>query len=392
MHFNEMYNLHDAAGHPLAEVLARNPASRRVRWRPGTRMSYSNPGYGVAGVRPGAGDRPPVRSVIRERIFDPLGMRHQQLHADRGDDLPLLAQGYDSPTGPPVPFTQIYLRPAGNLHTSPRELGAFVQMLLNWGETADAARDRSRVSRATWSGRGRRWRRRPGSSTATASGIASSSLGGLSRARPRRRHRRVRLDIRLLRGARRGLGGARQRAPTRRTAVERLSELAVRYLKRDVEPPAKPEHAATPRCWRRHAGYYHPEGSRNELLGALTWMTGGATLAPDGNALVTRPVFGSPERYVPVSDTLFRRERDVTPSRVFTTDEDGRAVLLGDGYYGVQTPRWRVEDRPRRRVAVARDRWPRCRSRCVVWLVRLFWLRTARTPRQRTPPGSGCSS
>jgi hypothetical protein len=48
-------------------------------------------------------------------------------------------------------------------------------------------------------------------------------------------------------------------------------------------------------------------------------------------------------RLVPTSDTLFRREQDVTPSLVFTTDDDGRRLLLGDGYYGVQTPRWRVE-------------------------------------------------
>jgi hypothetical protein len=40
---------------------------------------------------------------------------------------------------------------------------------------------------------------------------------------------------------------------------------------------------------------------------------------------------------------VFRREQDVTPSRVFTADDDGRMVLLGDGYFGVRTPRWPVE-------------------------------------------------
>jgi CubicO group peptidase (beta-lactamase class C family) len=77
----------------------------------------------------------PYDSVIRERIFD-LGMRTSSFTLAEAD-LPLLASGYDSPTGPPVPFTQIYLRPAGNLHTSARELGSFVQMLLNWGEIAE---------------------------------------------------------------------------------------------------------------------------------------------------------------------------------------------------------------------------------------------------------------
>ena len=34
------------------------------------------------------------------------------------DDEAILAKGYRDRTGPPVPYTQIYLRPAGNLHTS----------------------------------------------------------------------------------------------------------------------------------------------------------------------------------------------------------------------------------------------------------------------------------
>ena len=256
------------------------------------------------------------------------------------EDVPLLAKGYDSPTGAPVPFTQIYLRPAGNLHTSPRELGAFVQMLLNWGETSEqlvidpeylSNMERPRSSLSA----------KAGLIYGYGSGIASFARG-LPRARPRRRHRRIRVRPTATRPRGMRVGGAGQRhyAPT---AVERLSELAVRYLKRDVEPPAKPDYTVPPGLLEAHAGYYHPEGSRNEVLSAMTWISAGATMSPDGNALVMRPVFGAAERYIPVSNTLFRRERDVTPSRVFTIDEGGRAVLLGDGYYGVRTPRWRVE-------------------------------------------------
>ena len=340
MHFNEMYNLRDAPDISLADVLARNPASRRVRWRPGTRMWYSNPGYGVAAYVLEQVTGRSFDLVIRERIFGPLGMQTTSFTLTE-DDLPLLASGYDSPTGPPVPFTQIYLRPAGNLHTSPRELAAFVQMLLNWGETADelvidpeylSNMERPRSSLAS----------KAGLIYGYGAGIASSSLAGF----PVLGHGGG-IDGFV---STYGYAAARDagwvvllNATYAPSALERLSELAVRYLKRDVEPPARPEHVAPPQVLADHAGYYHPEGSRHELMGAWTWITGGASLVRDGNALVMRPVFGSPERYVPVSDTLFRRERDVTPSRVVTTDEEGRTVVLGDGYHGVKTARWRIE-------------------------------------------------
>ena len=382
MHFNEMYNLDDAPDISLADVLARNPASRRVRWRPGTRMSYSNPGYGVAGYVLEQVTGRPYDSVIRERIFDPLGMRTSSFTLAEAD-LPLMASGYDTPTGPPVPFTQIYLRPAGNLHTSARELGSFVQMLLNWGETDDelvidpeylSNMERPRSSLAS----------KAGLIYGYGSGIASYSLAGF----PVLGHGGG-IDGFV---STYGYSAARDagwvvlvNATYAPAALDRLSELAVRYLKRDVEAPAKPQHVAAAGVLVRHAGYYHPEGTRNELMGALTWMTGGASLVPDGNALVMRPVFGLSERYIPVSDTLFRRELDVTPSRVFTSDEDGRAVLLGDGYYGVRTARWRVEA-VRGAVLLSLATLATVPLALVVWLVRLFRLRR-RELHERFAPG-----
>ena len=36
-----------------------------------------------------------------------------------------------------MPYTQIYLRPSGNLHTTAADLGKFVHVLLNWGEIGE---------------------------------------------------------------------------------------------------------------------------------------------------------------------------------------------------------------------------------------------------------------
>ena len=340
MHFNERYNMTDSPDLPLLEVLARNPASRRVRWRPGTRMSYSNPGYAVAAAVLEQVTGKPYEEVIRDRIFAPLGMRTSSFVLSDQDDT-LLARGYDSPSGAPVPFSQIYLRPAGNLHTSAAELGRFVQMLLNWGETSDqlvidpeylSNMERPRTSLSS----------RAGLIYGYGTGIASRSLAGF----PVLGHGGGIDGFSSSYGysAGRDVGWAvLVNASYGSEAVERLSALALGYLKRDVAPPVKPELAVAPEVLAAYAGYYQPEGSRNEVFGAIEWLTGGTTIRPEGNALVARPVLGQSQRLVPTSDNLFRRADDVTPSRVFTTDDESRDVMLGDGLYGVRTARWQVE-------------------------------------------------
>ncbi|MDH4065555.1 MAG: beta-lactamase family protein [Acidobacteriota bacterium] len=340
MHFNETYNVEDPPDLSLFDVLRRNPASRRVRWRPGTRMSYSNPGYAVAAHVLERVTGHPYEEVIRERIFAPLDMRTSSFVLAQGD-LPLLAKGYDSADGPPVPDSQIYLRPAGNLHTSPAELARFVQLLLNWGETTDnLVIDPEYLSNME----------RPRSSLAAKAGlIYGYGAGIVSRS----------VDGFPVLGHDGGIDGflstygysaARDvgwvvlvnstHAPE---VVDRLSSLALGYLKRNVERPAKPELIVAPTTLAAHQGYYHPEGGRSAVFEPVEWLTGGTTIRVEGNALSATPALGPTLRLVPVSDTLFRRSDDVTPSRVFTTDEDGRTVLLGDGYYGVRTPRWRIE-------------------------------------------------
>src|SRR5882724_8268651 len=46
---SEVYNIHDRYDFPLLQVFKRFTEPQTVRWPPGTRMSYSNPGNAVAG-------------------------------------------------------------------------------------------------------------------------------------------------------------------------------------------------------------------------------------------------------------------------------------------------------------------------------------------------------
>jgi CubicO group peptidase (beta-lactamase class C family) len=122
---------------PLGQVLARNPASRVARWRPGSRFSYANPGYTVAAYVLEKVTGRSYEAVLEREILGPLGMTGAALRWTPEVDA-RLARGYDDGAAP-LPYRAIYHRPAGNLMASPRELAALVQLALARGRVGGVA-------------------------------------------------------------------------------------------------------------------------------------------------------------------------------------------------------------------------------------------------------------
>ena len=75
MHFNE-YFLYGDSKIPLGTALARNPASKRIRWRPGTRSAYSNLGYAIAGHVIEAIVKEEADVWLQKNVLQPMGMEH----------------------------------------------------------------------------------------------------------------------------------------------------------------------------------------------------------------------------------------------------------------------------------------------------------------------------
>ena len=340
MHFNEMYNVSHPADLPLVEVLRLNPASRVVRWKPGTRMSYSNPGYGIAGyiLEKVTGEK--YEDRIAAQIFEPVGMTESSFHLTEAD-YPKLAKGYSSRSGAPVPYTQIYLRPSGNLHTTAADLGKFVHVLLNWGEIGeDLVIDPEYLSNME----------HPTTSLASRAGLHSGYGTGLFNS--------FVAGFPML-GHNGGIDGfvssfaystSRDvgyvlllNATHSGEALRRISQLAVRYLKADVEPPPKMAADVPDTILREYEGYYHQANPRNQAFAFIEWLLGGQTIAVDGKQLQATPVFGRPVPLVPVANNLFRLDADPEPTRVFATDDAGTMVLTGGSLYAERRPRWRIE-------------------------------------------------
>lgn len=339
MHFNETYADPQAPERSLEEVLAINPASRVVRWRPGTRMSYSNPGYTVAAhlIEKITGQK--YEDRIAERIFKPAGMTTSSFRLTK-DDEKRLAKGYGDRSGPAVPYSPIYLRPSGNLHTSSLELGRFVQLLLNWGETdTDLVIDPEYLSnmehpRTTLASDA-------GLRNGYGSGISSSAIEGF----PWLGHN----------GGIDGFSSMYAYSTSRDVgfvvllnsthspeAMRRIARLAVRYLKADVAPPEPPRVSVPSSVLQQYEGYYHDANPRQQAVAFVQWLLSGRTVRVESDHLVLIPIFGAPTTLIPVTDTMFRRPEEPEATRVFVT-ANGETVLTGGDMYAEKLPRWRVE-------------------------------------------------
>ena len=342
MHFNERYV---AQGHEeldLAEVLRLSPRSRRVRWPPGTRMSYSNPGYAVAGMILENVAAMPYEDYIDREIFQPLQMTQSTFRLT-ADTERRLAHGYGSPESAAVGYPRIHLRPAGNMISTAHDLARFVQMLLGWGELGDAF-----VIDPEYLGN----MEQPRTTLAAAAGLRNGYGTGLFST--------LDLPYKVLghSGGIIGFSASFAYSPSRDVgyvvllnssgapaadAMRRLSALAISYLKRDVEAPQKPRTTVAREVLQRYLGYYHDANPRNQFIWPVQSLFSGREIVLDGDSLQVVPVVGERTPLIPVTETMFRLESDVEASRVFATDANGTMILTGPQLYAERTSRWPMD-------------------------------------------------
>ncbi|HEX2898748.1 MAG TPA: serine hydrolase domain-containing protein, partial [Bacteroidia bacterium] len=132
MHFSEYY-LGGSGRISLADALERNPACRRLRWRPGTRSAYSNVGYAIAGrlIEEIVGVEADV--WLRENVLLPMGMRHS--YFERGDaQNASIVQGSKGKQA--VDHHPYLYYPAVGWVTTAQDMGRLLAFLLGEGQFA----------------------------------------------------------------------------------------------------------------------------------------------------------------------------------------------------------------------------------------------------------------
>lgn len=332
MELSEIYNRHDRADYPLLDVFRRFREPENVRWPPGTRFSYSNPGYGIAGYLIEKITGQPFDAYIQQNILTPLDITVGDFRLTDANRA-LLAQGYEGNPPRAVPYKNIYLRPAGDMKASPDELAKLVQFFLRRGRAGDVQLMKPETivrmeypETPSSAKNGLRLGYGLANYTESTGGVITHGHdGGIDgfissyRYMPEQNWGYVILLNDTVSGQ----------------ALGDLNRLAIDFLSKDFTKPQQQLISLTPKELQKFSGYYAPRAPRNQLLAFLEDLTGGTRVRVVNGKLLCSHLFGPNQNLLlPVGKNLFRLEKEPEASAVFFPDATGRMIYVRSGEGG----------------------------------------------------------
>jgi CubicO group peptidase (beta-lactamase class C family) len=332
MQASEVYNFKDPYDFSLLETFKRFPEPQNVRWPPSTRMSYSNPGFGIAGylIEKTAGK--PFDQYIRETILRPLGMANADFPFTDANKS-LLATPYDGNPPHALPgYPYIYLRPAGDLKASPGELAKLVQFLLRRGKSGDSqivkpeSIIRMETVESTLAAKnGLRLGYGLANYTEVVGGVVTHGHdGGIDG---------FISTYRYMPEQNWGYVVLLNSTQSYQSLLD-LNALAIDFLSKDFPKPQQPAVSMSAADLEKFAGYYAPRAPRSQFLSFTEDLAGGLRIRVINGQLTRSTLFGKPTPLLPVGKNFFREEKEPEATSVFITDSDGNMALSGQGLEG----------------------------------------------------------
>ena len=329
---SEIYNFRDRYDFPLLEVFKRFWEPQTVRWPPGTRMSFSNPGNAVAGYLIEKVSGMPFDQYIRDNFLRPMGMEHADYpftDANRA----LLATAYEGNPLMASRYPFIYLRPAGDLKASPGELAKLVQLLLRRGKAGDAqlvsteSIHRMETPETTLAAKnGLRLGYGLCNYTNVEGGVVTHGHDGeiegfisSYRYMPEQNWGYVVL----------------LNSDNSQQALESLNRLAIDFLSKDLLKPQQPIATLPAKSLKMFTGYYAPRAPRSQLFAFMDDLTGGTRIRVINGKLARSRLFGRPEALLYVGKNLFRGEKEAEGTTVFFITPTGNWAVVGRGLNGI---------------------------------------------------------
>lgn len=335
MNFSETYNTKDDPEIPLKKALKIRPQSRQARWKPGTRHSYSNPGYAVAGyiIEKITGQK--YEQFIKEEVLKPIGMDQSSFFYTDSIESQLV-NGYQG-NYKPVDYQHIYLRPAGSLHTSAKDMAKFVRMMLNNGSISgrsvitDSLFDRMEIPRTTLAAK-------KGLQNGYGLGIERGEING---------YQYFGHD-----GAIIGFSSRYMYFPkfnlgftilmNKMSSLSDLTnEIVEVLLKNKSKLKPTPTIELSEDQLSNYEGYYEHESIRNELFKPFSVLFRGITLSVSDDTLYAKEFMGSPKPLLPISKNKFRSKDKKMANTNFLNTEEYGSIMQHKGSFYVKTGSWK---------------------------------------------------
>jgi len=338
MHLNHVYNTTATDQRGMAGVAVFRP-ELRCRWRPGERMSYSNPGYEVAGYLLEKFGGQPYEQYLTQHLLRPLGMPDATASLRLAGNLQL-SQGYAYEEGHyrSLPPLAIYAGPAGSMSASAADMAAWVQFFLRDFTTPGGV--------ALLSPSSLHEMETEHSSLAARAGLGGSY--GLANAAMTTRGKA------LFRGHNGGIGGftssfayckelglgyaLSNNSGQSLTSIEKMVRQFL--LRRAPALPVPPLVRLDAAAVAPYLGHYENAAPRQQMAGFGERFLGGFSVARHGEVLVLQPLSGAADTLLPMGPLLFRQRAQLLPSAVFTHDQDGRRVFISSHSYAIETGFW----------------------------------------------------
>ena len=331
MHFKDMKNYTSIRRDAMSEVRAQQN-SLYTRWRPGTRSSYSNPGYTILGYLISKYSGMDYRDFIEQEVLEPLHMHNTTFdyRHDNGFATGYYLDGTQHKIADPV---LINGEAAGAISASATDMARFVKFFLQHGDVMgeqlfDAevlhTMSRSHSSLASQAGLqngyGLALYSKP--RAANADGVKTRFVG----------HDGGIMGFVTDMGFNKELGLGYYLSNNGEKGNTTLTRLVVSFLIGHHQPELPQPVSVDAEKLKTWEGFYRLENSRNQVMAFLDRLLESATVKFENDTLIVNAFTGDKQKYVALADMKFRRvDRDYA-SLVFLTDGDRKVMMSGDTY------------------------------------------------------------
>lgn len=320
MHFKNMYNL-DEPNISMLDAVNRDTGSLDVKWQPGTRHAYSNPGYGILGHLIEKFSGVSFEQYVREEIMLPIGMSSSYLSPNQVEK-EVISEGYVN--GQSIPFSRIYLRAAGSLLTSAEGLAKLGMFLLNKTQidtlpnlTADVLESMEQPKTSIAAESGLEYGYGLGIYQTTKSNhVWFGHSGGIDGFLTNYYYSK---DLEV---------GFVVMINTSSSSTRAIAEIVTDHLTQDVELDIP---SAVSGVERKMDGYYRIVNERNKIFEGLAFLFGVATVETADDKLVLSPIIGEGMDYVHLGNQMFREPEQTHARMILLSNEQIGDAIQVDG-------------------------------------------------------------